>query len=243
MSDVSTSILIAVSSAAGIYFIKKIVECIFPHHIKLKCYINPIDRNMPNMVLSEKYEEYNIDNNLDAKYIKYDKCYTNHQHKIMKISIPTSSKDNCHIFKTIYEKPETGYHFLRVKLKDVTPKHVYLFRKSYMTEGSNKHKGIENGWEYKEEALNGVNEMYVKSKIGEDNCDKEQIGLMVLGSKYNNENQLSDMENGFLNSDNITCTVEEACYHDKIVKICSLFTNYCSLFYKCYFNRENQNEN
>lgn len=244
MSDVTSGILIAISSAAGIYLFKKVVECVFPHHVKLKCYINPTDRNMPNITFPEKYEEYNIDNNLPSRYIKKEKCYDNFSHEILKISIPKSDKNNCHLFRTIYQKPETGHHHLRLRLKDVSKDSVFIFLKSYKTEGNNKYKGIDNGWEQKKAAINGINIFEVKSRIGEDDCDKEQVGVMVLGNNIE-ENNANALENGELDGKDLTCTILEACYQDKMIKICTLFTNYCSLFYRCYFDfdKEHQSEN
>ena len=213
MSEGAVNVAIVTGGLAiALVLVKQFIKCFCADRCIGKCYCKNPAPNNAIVTFDTIYEEPDI----GCKKYKYGKKKNNKWNVI----IPDSDKTT-HIYREIFERPKSKYHFLRVKLKNVTPGAVCLFVKRF--------KGPQNCWEFSTEhrgwhfqdAVEGINTFEKLSLINDKDVTKEQVGIMI------NSNDNTSVDNP------VTCIIEEVYYSDKSMKICSCFcdTSYC--FYKC----------
>lgn len=208
--------------AIALVLVKQFIKCFCADRCVSECYCkHPAPNNNAIVTFDKIYEEPDI----GCKKYKYGKKKNNKWNVI----IPESNKTT-HIYCEIFDKPKSKYHFLRVKLTNVTPGAVSLFVKRF--------KGPPNCWEFSREhratffqdAVNGINTFEKLSLINSKDVTKEQIGIMI---KSNNDTTRDKP---------VTCIIEEAYYSDKPMKICSCFCNTSYCFYRCTNNKLEEEE-
>ena len=213
--------IITGSCALTLAIVQQLMKCCCPGKCISECHCgSPPKNNNATLILDKLYEEP------DVGFKKYHWANNNNNKWIIKI--PEENK-YVHIYREIFERPKTKMHFLRVKLKNVTPNSVTLFVKRF--------KGPPNEWSfceehravYHQEASEGVNIMEMPSVICDKDVTKEQVGVTITSS------------HGTTNAKPVTCIIEEAYYDDKPINICGCLCNTSYFYWRC-LNNESKTE-
>ena len=207
----------AVTGFCGIslFLVKKLTNCMCPGKCVFDCRGGSIKENKAVRTLNVKYET--PDNSAG---------HGRRSGTTWKMSVPPDNSTKAVlVYQEFRLRPEKGHHFLRVNLSDMThDQSVYLFVRRF-TGSSNEWIFAENG-EGRLEAFEGVNTIYKRSLIGENEVNKEQVGLMVVGN----------------NSEVVKCTVEEAYYGEIPLSICHSCCNGIHCMYRCFDKKEEVEE-
>lgn len=201
--------IITGACAISLYLVKQLTESVCKRKMRFSCQRggeelgpehNPLD------TLMELYEE-TIDTEGHVKYDSKEFKFSKRKESEDIWDIKVDQKNSyAHLYKVISEKPETGYHYLRLNLSNVTRYRVHLFVKRF--------QGPPECWDFidgndsieDKRAVNGINCIYIKSLIGKGNVTKEQIGLTI---KTGDSDQPS------------TCIVNEAYYGNRKLGVMS----------------------
>ena len=195
--------------AISLYLVKQLTESLTRRKMRFSCQrggeeLGP--EHSPLDTLNELHEE-KIDGEGHVEYNYKDFKFAKRKETEDIWDVKVDQKNSyAHLFQVISEKPETGYHYLRLNLSNVTGHRVHLFVKRF--------QGPPDCWDfirgrnarYWKRAVNGVNHIYLKSRIGKENVTKEQIGLTI-------ETDDSDQPS--------TCIVHEAYYGDRKLGVLS----------------------
>ena len=202
------------------YFIiscKKLTTCLCPGKVVISCKKGtPSLDNTPTVTLTKLWEEIYDDDELQSIGLNKNR-YGIQSDKQWNVTIP-DIKAFAHIYREIFQIPESEYHFFRVKLRNITDHKVTLFIKRF--------RGTPSDWEFTREkeaifnqpAVEGVNYIYRKYLIGQGDVTKEQVGLTIESGSSRNP---------------ATCIIEEAYYGEQKINILSC-CNKRELHYKCY---------
>ena len=203
------STIVTGACAISLYLVKQLTESLCRRKMRFSCQrggeeLGP--EHSPLDTLNELYEEKIDDTGHDtygSSTFKFAKRKETEEIWDVKVDQKNSY---AHLYQVILDKPETGYHYLRLNLSNVTGHRVHLFVKRF--------QGPPDCWDfirgrnarYWKRAVNGVNHIYLKSLIGKEKVTKEQIGLTI-------ETDDSDQPS--------TCIVHEAYYGDRKLGVLS----------------------
>jgi hypothetical protein len=217
--------IIAGACTISLYLVKKLTQCICPGRMAIEYHSgNPSQECIPVVTLEKLWEEI-IDVNGQQLIGGDVNRYAKQDGNIWDVNI-NDKNAFAHIYREVFQKPKSGNHYFRIKLKNITDNHVFIFIKRF--------KGPPNEWKFSEDeegifkqrAVEGLNYIYKPSLIGEGDVTKEQIGITFESRSLINP---------------ISGIIEEAYYSDKKINIFSCCRNTKHLYYRCY-NDSNLNE-
>ena len=215
----------------SLYVVKRMCSCMCPGkcEIDFHCGEN-MPENSPIRILNDIYQEpsdkfYNTTNPCKPLAIK------NRNENKWEINIPPHIKEGqdmkVHIFRHVETLPNSGKHFMRINIKNLShPEKAHFFIRRW-TGGKNKFDESTKR-HYVQEVYEGINFIYKDSFIDNSNydVDKEQIGIEIKG----------------LLNENVKCEITEVYYGEYPTKIAKSCCNKLQCWYRC-FDNPNTNDN
>ena len=211
----------AITGACGIslFLVKKLVNCLCPGRCQINCHCGfPMPQNAPIRTLNVKYEEPKN----DAQNGKRSAHMWN-----IKISQDLhETEKRVHLFKEIKNVPDSGHYFFRVYLTNIShQERAYIFVRRF-TGPANDWTFSKTHGNFRQEAFEGLNKIYLPSLINEGDVTKEQVGIMFLGK----------------GGETVTSTVSEAYYGEFPTSLYSSFCKKCTCLYRCFESKNTDTE-
>ncbi len=214
--------VVAGACAISLYLVKRLTNCICSGQVFCLC--RPGSNNPDNSpidTLNQLYEE-KWDADGHHPYGGSARKFVQQDGEVWDVTV--NERDSyAHLFQLVKQRPESGRHYLRLKLSNVTNLHVYLFIKRYQGDSkcysfSETHQKI-----YHKRAINGINIIDMPSFIGQGDVTKEQIGITI---DTKDRDQPS------------SCVISQAYYSDQKLNMVSCCGGKRQLYYNCLPRRQ-----